>query len=197
MNPSENENPGTAQCGEGALRNLRLGLTPEKRLPDKLFARDWSHFRLFNSDEIFVVDFVDKVRMLLQIEGAGCACMANLDVNFSSPQRDAFFLNRSTTPSAYLEHLKGDIAGTGWIDRMDRFGITSDIGSWLIYCEKANEIAIIAFRSEVKLSQFNQIVTQIGALPVKAAISKPVCFVFASGAMSKEWSDRLIETYPE
>jgi hypothetical protein len=193
--PSRNRNLATTPCGEGALRNLRLGLHPERRLPDRLFSTDRTHFRFFGPDDIFAGDFVGKLGMLLQIEGASCACMANLDVNFGNPQPEAFFLDRLTTPAEYLEQLKGDGRSAGWIHRMDRFGITSEIGGWLIYCEKDNEIAIVAFEGNVKPGQVDQMAAQLDALSVEAAISKPVSIIFASKSLPKAWSDTLIKTY--
>jgi hypothetical protein len=32
---------------------------------------------------------------LLQVEGASCACMADLDANFENPWREVFFWDRS------------------------------------------------------------------------------------------------------
>ena len=196
MSPSPNQNIAITQCGESALRNLRLGLWPEKTLPDPVFSSERAHFRFFSSDEIFAPEFVGKLKMLLQIEGAACACITNLDGNTGNGPSEAFFLNRLTTPEEYLEQLKGDGQRPGWLHRMDRFGVTSDMGGWLIYCEKANEIAAIGFEVQVGPGKIDHMSAQLGGLPVKAAVAKPVSIIFASKRLPTEWSDILIRNYP-
>jgi hypothetical protein len=78
---------------------------------------------------------------------------------------------------------------------MGRFAITSEIGTWLIYCEKLNELAVIAFKSEIKSCEIDNICQELNAVSVAAAITKPLSFIFTSGALPKDWPDALIRAY--
>jgi hypothetical protein len=182
-----------------ALQNLKRHVIWDRRLPENVFSTSVHEFRLFSSDEIFRTEFVEKVKTLLRLESASCACMVNLDVSIGliNDEQQVFLFDASTTVDAYLDRLKGNAASTGWVHNMNRFGVTSDIGGWFIYCEKVNELAIIGFKNEITEIQVRYMAQQFGALPTAEALADKVSVIFASGALPKEWFERFVAAYSQ
>ncbi|MEI2422686.1 hypothetical protein V6O07_20580, partial [Arthrospira platensis SPKY2] len=76
--------------------------------------------------------------------------------------------------------LKGDDVDTGWIHQFDRFGCASDSGRWCIYCERSNEIAVFAVRAATDWTLYKEVMRQLRAEPIEAALQEPLAYGFAS-----------------
>jgi hypothetical protein len=78
---------------------------------------------------------------------------------------------------------------------MDRFSCASDTGQWSFYCEKDNEIAVIAIRENRPKTGFDSIIQQFGAMPIGQAVENPLTYGLSAGL--PEWRATLIKAYAE
>lgn len=83
----------------------------------------------------------------------------------------------------------------GWLFGMDRFGSASDRGEWCIYCEKMNDVAIIALRQRIDVEKYAEHLKQLHAEPIgallKAGAAAPVPF----GQLTAPWRHGLARHY--
>lgn len=119
--------------------------------------------------------------MLLELERATFACVVSLDraieVKHSGP---LFAIDRDTTPDDYRAVLRGAQPGEGWIHDMGRFGCSSDIGQWSMYCERNNEIAVIGIPSSMPLERYQPVLRQLHAVHIAAAIENSLSYGFSA-----------------
>lgn len=183
-----------AACLE-ALGNLRDCILPDQRFPMNVFRDSWNSFYFFDSDSIFDAEFVKTMNSLLEVEAGVCACIVNLDEASLENRNSAFFINRDVTIEEYGSFLRSGKIGQGWIYGMDRFAGISNLGHWCMYCEKGNEIAVIALRDRGSLQKLTEIVTQLGGLPIGQAISVPPSYGLSPRALSSDWRQQLLTQY--
>jgi hypothetical protein len=179
-----------------AFQNVSLAIDRNRRFPENVFLAGWTDFAFFDSDLLFDSLFVEKLRKLFEAEGGTCVCMLNLDeVANGKAEQAALFIDREMTGGAYQARLGGENIGEGWLYNMDRFGFASDLGQWCIYCEKGNEMAVIAIQEKVPNDRFSSTIKEFNAVPIKQAIEKPIGYGFSPRALSPEWRDGLLKAY--
>ncbi len=128
-----------------ALQNALLCVRREKRFPLHVFANQWADYLFFYSDVLFETRFVEIKNLLLEEEGASVIAVINLgNVEMGQDQPQAIFLGRDTGASAYIAELVGDGSPDSWMFLKDRYVCASDKGGWAIYCEKENDVAVLA-----------------------------------------------------
>jgi hypothetical protein len=184
----------TSEHCQRAQANLLSAIDGKSRLPKNVFRPGWGTFYLFNSDWMFEGAFVEKVRMLLKHEGASCACIINLDRDIGVAPY-SFAIDDSTAAQDYQRRLVGVGPGDGWVYDMDRFGCTSDIGMWCIYCERASELAIIGFRAEALQERHEFVLATLHASRISSVGASPSRFEFSSHSMSTEWQAEIMRNY--
>lgn len=191
---SEPETPLQGEQYRRAHSNLEAAIDRTTRLPKNVFKPGWGAFHLFNSDWMFEGAFVDKVRRMLQQEGSTCACIVNLDRD-GCDALAAFAIEGSTTVQDYQRRLAGAGPGDGWVYDMDRFGCTSDSGTWFIYCERVSELAIVGFRAEALQERHQFVLAALHASRVSSTSASPSRFEFASHSISRAWQAEIIQNY--
>ena len=190
MNDMLSENP----ANQKARANLILAINASREFPKNVFPGNWGEFFFFDSDWLFDAQFVERARELLEIEGGNSACMSNLDAA-PGTERSSFFIDKEITGQAYATFLSGPNVEEGWIYGVDRFGCTSDVGQWCIYCERRNEIAVIAVRDSRGTEKYEAVIAQFKALPIGQAVAKPISYSFSDRALSAEWRGELLKQY--
>ncbi|MBV8460903.1 MAG: hypothetical protein JO009_08445 [Candidatus Eremiobacteraeota bacterium] len=179
--------------------NLDAALVPGFRFPLNVFRGQWGGYLFFDGDLIFDAQFVKAVRTLLEIENAECACLRILDPSYDSvghkwTSPEDFFLNKGISGDNYMSFLR-PVPGVGWLVAMfGRLGCTSDVGSWCIYWERNNEIAVIAVREARKLNQVKAVLEN-NAAPIKQALEEPPSWGLTSRGMPPEWRAKLQQEY--
>jgi hypothetical protein len=138
--------------------------------------------------------FVEKVRMMLQREGSTCGCIANLD-RYAVVAPAVFAIDEATTAQDYQRRLAGTGPDDGWVYDIGRFGCTSDVGSWCIYCERASELAIIGFRAEALPEQHEFLLASLHASRTESVGANPNRFDFAAHSISRAWQRELLQNY--
>src|ERR1700722_8519261 len=137
---------------EKALANVRQSLRNGVRLPENAFFGRWESHRFLVSDNMFDEEFVVAIKELLEIEGGRTACLVNLDrPNLSYSQEVTIYLDAESDPVVYNEVVQG--FSVGYVFR-ERFGCSSDIGSWCFYCENKADVAVLAIRRSSDVERF-------------------------------------------
>lgn len=176
-----------------AQENLLASIDSEASLPGQVFKGPWETYRFFESDVIFTSDFPEIICDLLQIEGSTACCLLNfVESNFSELESSAtYFLDEKTTGESYQKFLRGNGPAQGWLYGMDSYGVSSDIGEWCIYCEKANDIAVMGVRNSDK---YRSVVERLDAKPIQVLGSTSNRFPFSE--LTEEWRNGLLRNYP-
>jgi hypothetical protein len=177
-----------------ARSNLEMAIKTAARLPQNVFQPGWGSFYLFNSDWMFEGAFVEKIRIMLQQEGSSCACIVNLD-RAASDTLAAFAIKGNTSAQEYQRLLAGTGPSDGWVYDVDRFGCTSEIGTWCIYCERASELAILGFNVETLEEKHEFVRAALHASGVSSIGLSPSRFEFASHIISQEWQVEITRNY--
>lgn len=177
--------------------NLSRFIMLNRSFPNRVFSPEWTSFLFFDSDWIFDAQFAQRANALIDAENGQCTCISNLDQikDNVSWERGSIFIDHDVTNETYFSLLRGEGPATGWLYGMDRFGCTSDAGGWCIYCEKQNEIAVVAVRESEDWRRFDPIVSQLGAVSIRQAIERPLSYGFSRSALSMEWRSELISNY--
>ena len=179
-----------------AVANVRHGINADRRFPKNVFAGDWNDFLFFDSDWMFDVEFVEHVKAFLNAEDGTCACLKNLDSAATGEgAEDSFLVDRQTTRGDYQSLLSGESPGTGWVFDFGRFGCASDKGLWCMYCERANEIAVIAFRHSSVVERYALPTAQFRAVRLTEAVAEPLSYGFSERALSVAWRNELLREY--
>lgn len=177
--------------------NLSREIISTLEFPRKVLASKWTEFHFFDSDRIFESNFSEVVKALIKKEGSNCVCMSMLDyIEGETSGRRSFFLHEESTALEYGSAIysSSEIAES-WSVNMDRFGCISDSGRWVIYCERRNEIAVVAFEDRKSALELLPLIEQFNALPIEQAIRAQSSFGFSDAALSPEWKNQLCEHY--
>jgi hypothetical protein len=181
-----------------ACRGALDALLPDKRLPLNVFKDLWSEFFFFESDLIFEPAFISAVNGLLDAEEAQVCCLANLGTA-TEGESDApsfKYLDRSTTPEYYMSLLRGNDPPNGWLYWVDRYVCTSDKGLWCIYCEKENDIAVIAIRNKSDTEKFAKALAKLQVSSIEKAYQANEEGEFRFQKLTPSWLSALVAQYP-
>ena len=98
---------------------------------------------------MFVGAFVDVLAELMEIEGSMVCSLLNLDEPRGDRVDEAacIFFAGTMIGDKYVSSLRGDDSSTGWRYLRDRYACASDLAKWCIYCEKSNDVAVVAFEN--------------------------------------------------
>lgn len=197
IDPSHNTGPNDPRIR--ASKSVDAAIAIDRRFAENVFLGEWSAYLFFDPDLIFDRGFIEITKSLLLCEHCTCICLKNLEVALTGNLEQAsLFLDNQTTGKAYMGRLSAPIEGSnlvGWVHLMDHYGCASDIGSWCIYCERSNEIAVIAIRNEDDLVQLRPALELLQALPIRQAIERPSSYGLSVRGMSANTRAKLIQEY--
>ena len=188
-----------AEYREKAISNLNFAINTNSGFPARVFRHDWEHFLFFDSDRIFEPSFVDWGNRLLKIEMGNCAYICDLDSDVSNEKAEgpsSFCFGEDDTGEAFVPILcDPSKSATGWIYNFGRFTCISDVGQWCIYCERDNEIAVMAFRDKEISRLCHSVGADFKAEPVAQALAGPLSYGFMQRPENSKWLHRLMESY--
>lgn len=181
-----------------AYSNALDVLRPTKRLPLNVFKDSWSGFFFFESDSIFEPAFISVMNDLMDTEDAHVCCLVNLgntvEDEINTPPYK--YLDGSTSPEHYMSLLRGNGAPDSWLYLVDRYVCTSDKGGWCIYCEKENDIAVIAVRNNIDTKKLIKAVEALQASSTKQAYQSHHEGKFRFEKLTRHWLSTLVTQYP-
>ena len=180
-----------------AFSNVVGAIELDRFLPENVFSGEWSDFLFFQSDRMFVSAFAEVVGELLSAENAEICCLLNLSETdpMEFEKASAFLLDGMVPGNDYEAHLRGSGPAVGWLYSMDRYGCASDVGDWCIYCEKENDIAVVALRKENGVSKFRSPLDKLRAQPIEALSNGELATLFPFSNLTAEWRIALTKRY--
>ena len=180
-----------------ATANIGRGVDANSRFPQNVFIGEWLDFFFFDSDWMRDAEFVDQARAFLEAERGACACLRNLDLSVTTATANThqLLIHESTASSEYRLLLKGRSLGSGWLDGIERLACASDSGEWCMYCEPANEIAVIAFRRQESVQRYRVPMSAFHAVRIEEAIGGPLSYGFSESVLSTQWRTDLLLAY--
>ena len=139
-----------------AFQSVFKSIDSTAQLPSQVFGEGWAQFFFWESDKMFVPSFAEVAVELLHIEGSHSCCLLNFDLTREMQYESAamLFLEGGTTGEEYASWLRKGDPSSAWLYDMHRYGCASDVGDWCIYCEKMNDLAVIAFRGHQGIQKF-------------------------------------------
>ena len=185
------------KMSDAARAALKSVVDGGRKFPEKVFVGEWDHLFFFDSDWMFDGNFVEQIKAVLVAERSVCACMSNLDALASgTPSEEAsFIIDESTTGAEYAAVLKGSQAKPGWIYGVDRFACASELATWCMYCERRNELAVVAVRAGLPETARQRLIGQVKALPINKAVAQSHIYGLSTKALSADWRAALIANY--
>ncbi len=177
---------------------LSRSLNLDKQLPDQIFSHNFKAFLFFDSDWMFDCGFVKSMQPVMRKEGSTTILVRNIDrIANSGRARSSFFIEQSTSPDAYQQHLAGENGdhASSWLIDFGRFACCSGSGKWCIYAERSEEIAIIGFGSAHDSEVYASLLKPLKPVDIEHAIALEHTWAFGEHGMTKEWRDRLLSEY--
>lgn len=189
---SENLNERDTHCQQ-ALRNIDGIISLDSRFPNNVFLGKWGRFLFFDPDRIFEEEFLIAVRALADAEGGLCICFCDLyRSSIEVPEERSFlFLDRTTTTDNYISFL----VEQGWIFRMDRFCLTSNVAGWAMYTERDMEFAVLAIRDSETMRRAVPAIERLRACPIEEAVKEPPSYGLSAKGLKPEWRQALLTNY--
>jgi hypothetical protein len=180
-----------------ALQNALAGIRQEMRFPHQVFAGEWVDYLFFHSDVLFEAHFVEIKNILLKEENASAIAVVNLG-NVSSGMElhpQAIFLDRDTTAEEYIAQLMGDRSPNSWMFLKDRYVCSSDQGHWSIYCEKENDVAVLAVDKAMPRFIQSRLEKLMRARSIRAMQRSSNSHSFDFQILVPEWKKALLTEY--
>lgn len=165
--------------------------------PAQVFRGRWNAFLFFESDRLFAGEFVSVMAGLLNVEQAEICCLLNFGVTDVLTYESAamMFIDKGIEPHVYEAKLTEGGPAKGWLFGVDRYGSASDQGDWIIYCEKANDIAVIAFRKSSDREKYIECLKKLHAEPIMALLEAGSAAPVPFSQLTKSWCHGLAQHY--
>ena len=184
--------PGDA-ARHAAYRNIEAAIDRARGLPAQVFRPEWTVFRVFDADGLLHPEFVHVAASLLEVEGATCLCVADLETPAALRVSEALHIDRTTTEAAYCTAYGRLDPRNGWDVRFTTLGVASNVGRLCIYCEQKEEYALIAFRDRASFETLRPALAWLEAVPIREAIERPTIFTFEH--MLPAFRDAMLRNY--
>ncbi len=180
-----------------AFGNTKRSISCDTLLPELVFAGVWCRFLFFESDRIFGNHFIGAVDELMRLEGASVSCLVNLDLTpvFAFESTAAIYIDQATTNEEYSAALRSGGPQSGWLYRVDRYACASDVGAWCIYCEKSNDVAVIALRNDADYKRFRDALDRLWAKPIEELVDGGGAPLFPFDHLVPKWRKGLLDNY--
>jgi len=182
-----------------AFGNIEKSIDFDTLLPRFIFTGVWRRFLFCESDRIFGKSFIEAVGEFMHLEGGTVSCLINLDMSpvLAFDSIAAIYIDRGTTGEEYGKALLLGGPQNAWLYRVDRYACASDAGAWCIYCEKSNDVAVIALRNDADYERFRGPLDQMWAKPIDELIDGGSSPLFPFEHLVPEWRSGLLGNYGE
>lgn len=180
-----------------AVRNAISCIRSDRRFPRQVFVGDWTDYLFFYPEVLFEARFVEVKNLLLKEENASVIAVVNLGNanNKTEEEPRAIFLDHDTTPKDYIAGLMGDGSPTSWMFLMDRYVCASDKGHWSIYCEKENDVAVLAVGEAVSRFTYSQLAKLLNAQSIRSVLMPGKGQLLDFQKLVPEWRSALTAEY--
>jgi hypothetical protein len=180
-----------------AFERVVTSIDAARAFPEQVFLGAWGAFLFFESDRLFAPGFATTARDLLRAEQASVCCLVNFSESSTLTCENGakLFLDATSQPGDYDVSLRKGGPAMGWLFAMDRYGCASEAGGWSIYCEKGNDVGVIALRGAGDVEKYAEALDHLCAAPIDillaAGSTAPVPFC----QLTETWRRGLTEHY--
>lgn len=180
-----------------AFDNVIGSINNSTCLPEQVFQGNWNAFLFFESDRLFASNFTLVAKGLLNEERADVCCLLNFNETdvLTYGSAATLFIDAQTSPQAYDAMLRQGGPAKGWMFGMDRYGIASDRGGWSIYCEKENDVAIIALSYPSDKEKYSKYLKQLHAEPIMTLLNASSSASVPFGQLVEPWRHSLVKHF--
>ena len=185
------------QAREAAFGHVVSFIDLAAFLPGQVFIGGGLDFGFFESDRIFAPSFADIINDFMSAEEATSCCLVNLSRTRTMTYNEAavIFIEKQTTSIEYDAQLRSGGPAAGWLFSMDRYGCASDGGSWSIYCEKGNDVAVIALRDQSVAKRHSSLLRKLHAEAIDILIRQESAAPFPFSSLTPKWRNELDKQY--
>ena len=196
-NPEEKGMSASTRAKRSAFDHVIGSINDKARFPEQVFRGRWDAFLFFESDHLFAADFSARTADLLNAEQAEVCCLLNFSETATMTYDSAAmrFITADTSSQNYDAMLRQGGAAQGWLFGVDRYGCSSDRGGWSIYCEKQNDIAVIALREPDDKNKYATFLKQTYALPITELLEPGAAVAIWFKQMRESWRRGLTLHY--
>jgi hypothetical protein len=180
-----------------AYLNIMHNIDTEISFPGQVFKKKWHEFYFFQSDRMFNVGFFGILEKLMSLENSEVCCFLNMDetVKFEFESAAAIFVDNAMTENKFYERLYDGGPAVGWLYGMDTYACSSNIGNWCVYCEKANDIAVIGFVNSNEGEENQLVLQKLYAKPIVDLIDGGRNSMFPFSELVPDWRKELVKNY--
>jgi hypothetical protein len=107
----------------------------------------------------------------------------------------SLFIDKSVSSRAFRHALNKEGGGPGWLSIPDRYAIGSDGGEWVIYCERMNEIAVIAMKDDTFKAKADREIKHMNAKEIDVWLASGTKKVLPFDSLISEWQEKLLDNY--
>ena len=170
----------------------------EARFPARVFKSEFTRFFFFDSDWVFDKAFIAAVRRASSPVESENVWIVNLDrisptgILNQNALQDSIAIPINGLPGG--EVSDGNIP-ISWITLCDRVALIPEQMCWCVYGERRNEIGVVAFRDNVDVQNWLELLKLVHAEEIAGALAKEISYGFSKRALITEWRYRLIQEY--
>lgn len=180
-----------------AVGNATASIRGGRRFPHQIFVGEWTDYLFFYPEALFEARFIDVKDLILREESSSIIAVVNLGNtnNESAVEPQAIFLDRHTTPKHYIAELMGDRTAASWMFLMDRYVCASEKGNWSIYCEKENDVAVLAVGAVISRFTCSQLARLLNAKSIRSSRLSDSSQSFDFQRLVPQWKSALVAEY--
>jgi hypothetical protein len=180
-----------------AFDNAISSINTDVFFPSQVFVEGFSEYKFFESDQIFSPSFAGAINSLLLEDGALVCSLINLSQTRTETYGEAaaLFFEAGIAPAEYDARLQAGGPGRGWMFTGDRFCCASDTGSWSIYCEKNNDVAVIGLQDRGTVERLSSGLHKLHAEEIVALLDQGAEAVPPFGILVPRWRYELTRHY--
>lgn len=179
-----------------AFNNILCSIDSAVSFPEQVFIGRWESFMFFESDRLFASSFATTAVDLMRIEKSEIICLINFDeISEDGETGAALFLDTGINPQTYDDLLRRGGSANGWLFNADRYGVASNIGGWSIYCEKSNDVAVIAFHQSDDTKKYAECLGRLHAEPIAVMLRAGPAAIFPFSKLIEPWRHGLNKNY--
>jgi hypothetical protein len=181
---------------EHSFTNALKAVDRSRSLPQRIFVAGWLDFLFCESDQVFSASFVRTIKVILDAEAATTCCMLKLSpsIDIKIDTADCFFFDRQTEPANYQIKLNAR-SPYSWVINPDQYVASSDKGNWALFCDKAEEVAIVAFRSSYWTTRLGPALSEIHAVTADVYVDRPGNGPFPNIPLTSAWSSEILRNF--
>lgn len=178
-----------------AYEHVVSSINPAISLPGMVFVGQWEEFMFFESDRIFAPEFALIVADLLMLGNADVCCILNFDEVNIDNKYSSILISKEIDSYDYFSMLQRGGASEGWLFGVGHYGIAPDQGDWVVYCEKENDIAVMALRQSSSRNKYNDCLKKLRADSITHLLNVEYSVIFPFNRLIESWRNGLRENY--